>query len=276
MTASAGARTSGAERIPPISRPLLRFFRYIVRRHLRKGFHAVRVQHSARLRGATGPLIVYANHSSWWDPMIAYLLASRLLPDRDHYAPMEAESLRKYPVLSKVGVFPVEVNAARGAVRFLRSGEAILRAGGVLWITPQGRFVDAHERPIHFKPGMTSLAARLPDCTVLPLAIEYVFWDERTPEALLCFGEPVHVGNESGEALEAKLIASLEEAMSELRPMARSRDPRRFEEVLLRGRAGVGGFYGMGQRMRAWTRGRRYRPEHGMPESALTHGAAGE
>lgn len=252
-----------AERIPKISRPLLHWFRWIVRRNFRAEFHAVRVHGLDHLRGLDGPLLVYANHSGWWDPMVAFLLAGKLLGSRRHYAPMDAEALQRYKILAFLGVFPVEVSSARGAVRFLRTGEAILRGGGVLWVTPQGRFADVRERPLVFKPGTAALAARVPGCTVLPMAIEYVFWEERTPEALLLLGEPIRVAaGETAALLEERLKSALERVMTDMQARAVSRDARQFERVLLRGRVGVGGFYGLGKRAKAWLTRKPYLPEH--------------
>ena len=120
-----------------------------------------------------------------------------------------------------------------------------------------------------FKPGMAALAVRIPGCAVVPMAIEYVFWDERTPETLLLLGEPVHVvAGETAEVLEERLKSALETAMAEMQIRAMSRDARGFERVLLRGRVGVGGFYGIGQRMKAWLTRTPYQPEHGMPSTA--------
>ena len=134
----------------------------------------------------------------------------------------------------------------------------------MLWITPQGQFSDVRERPIVFKPGMAALAARVPRCAVLPLAIEYVFWNERTPEVLLSFGEPVLVGDgESADELEPRLITALESVMAELQLRSATREAQQFERVLVRGRVGVGGFYGFGQRVNAWATRRTYVPEHG-------------
>ena len=244
---------------PRISRPVLAFFRRIVRGYFSRHFRAVRVSHGERFTGQTGPLIVYANHSSWWDPMVSVLLAGELMPERAHYAPMDASALERYGILRKVGIFPVEIESARGAVQFLRTGIGVLESGGVLWITPQGRFVDARERPLGFKPGLAALAARVPGgCTLLPLALEYQFWDERLPETLLRFGEPVRV---DGETAPGQLEAALEMTMDELKELAMARDPRGF--VTLRsGREGVGGFYAVGQRAWARLRGKTYQAEH--------------
>lgn len=252
--------------LPTISTPVLLFFRRIVRGYFRRHFHAVRVAHAERFKGIDGPLIVYANHSSWWDPMVSVLLAAELMPERKHYAPMDAVALQKYGILKWLGIFSVEMASARGAVQFLRTGEAILESGGVLWVTPQGRFADPRERPLEFKAGMAALTARvaskLGSCTLLPLAIEYPFWDERLPETLLCFAEPVLVGNgESTESVQQRALIALETAMAELEAEALTRSAAGFE-VLAAGGLGTGGFYALGKRIMALVTGRPYVAEH--------------
>ena len=216
--------------VPTISRPLLWFFRVIVRLWFWVHFRAVRVSGVERLRGVTGPLIVFGNHSSWWDPMIAVLLGMRLLPGRSHFAPMDASSLKKQWILQRIGIFPVELGSARGGAQFLRTSLAILAARGVVWVTPQGRFADVRERPLGFKPGLAALAARVPGCTLIPLATEYGFWNERRPEALAYFGEPVVVDGAAG--LEGRLEAALLEAMAVLERKAIARDAAEFEVTL--------------------------------------------
>ncbi len=248
--------------VPAISTVTLRFFRRIVRSYFRKHFRAVLIQNSDILKQATGPLILYANHGSWWDPMVCVLLAQTLLPSRKHYAPMDAAPLARYPVLRKLGIFPIELATARGAVQFLRTSEAILKEGGVLWITPQGRFADTRERPLAFKPGLAALALRVPQATVIPLAIEYTFWNERLPETLLRFAPAVLIdANASTESTSFQLETALEAAMESLRSAALARDPLAFH-VLLEGSRGTGGFYALGRRIRALFGGKGFQEDH--------------
>jgi 1-acyl-sn-glycerol-3-phosphate acyltransferase len=255
---------------PPISLMTLRFFRRIVRSYFRRHFHAVRLSGAERFSALTkanaGPVIVYANHSSWWDPMVSVYLAERLMSSRQHYAPMDAATLERYAILKRVGIFGVEMNSTRGAAKFLKTSKAILAAGGVIWITPQGRFVDGRARPLEFKPGLSALASRVAAstgrCTAIPLAIEYPFWDERLPECLLHFGEPVKVhSGQVAETLQQQLVESLEAAMNTLRTMAIERDARNFH-TLSHGKLGTGGFYGDWQRLKASFTNRPYNAEH--------------
>ncbi len=248
--------------VPPISTLTLRFFRRIVRRYFRRHFRAVLAQHADRLRDARGPLIVYGNHSSWWDPMLIVLLGEKLLPDRNHYAPIDANALKRYPILRKLGIFPVEMGSPRGAAQFLRTAEAILRSGGVLWLTPQGRFADAREFPLAFKPGLAALALRLPDVPLIPLAVEYTFWDERLPETLMHVGKPLQISSETTTAeVTQTLESALGSCMHTLQQAAIARDPAVFSPVLA-GDRGTGGAYSLVQLLRSLLRGRRLEPDH--------------
>jgi 1-acyl-sn-glycerol-3-phosphate acyltransferase len=256
---------------PHISPAVLAFFRRIVRGYFRRHFRAVRVSNPHYLATqTTGPVIVYANHSSWWDPMVSVLLAYKLLPRRKHYAPMDADALERYGILKRIGIFGVDLHSVRGAARFLRTSLDLLAQGGVLWITPQGRFADPRERPLAFKPGLAALAARCPQgCTLVPLAIEYPFWNERLPETLLHFGEPVHIDGQSTEEANSLLQAALLEAMQTLEQKSIARDPGAFE-VLQSGSVGTGGFFQLGQRLKAVVTGRKYQPAHTpLPENLL-------
>jgi len=251
-----------ASAVPVISGVTLRFFTRIVRRYFRKHFRAVLIHNADKLRHASGPLIIYANHASWWDPMVCVLLAQTLLPNRNHYAPMDAVPLARYPILRKLGIFPIELETARGATRFLRTSEAILKSGGVLWITPQGRFADARERPITFKPGLAALVKRVPEVTLFPLAVEYTFWNERLPETLVRVGPTIQVGQHlSIEKATSGLECFLTLEMEALREAALTRDPSNFD-VLLDGSRGTGGFYAFGRRLRALFQGKGFQEDH--------------
>lgn len=249
--------------VPHISKFVLWFFRGIVRGYFRRHFSGVRLSRASNLANINDEhLIVYANHSSWWDPMVLVLMAAKLMPNRKHFAPMDATALERYGIFKRIGVFGVEMKTARGAAQFLRTGSRIVQHGGVLWVTPQGRFADSRERPLGFKPGLAALAAKMEGgCTVLPLAIEYVFWDERLPETLLHFGEPVRVQGQSVEEVQSLLEAALLNTMETLKGEAMARNPAAFS-LVHDGTVGTGGFYELGQRMLATMRRRRFQPEH--------------
>jgi 1-acyl-sn-glycerol-3-phosphate acyltransferase len=243
--------------VRPPSPLMLAGFTRIARRRLSKGFRAVRMLNSERLvEAGRGPLIVYLNHPSWWDPLLCLTLARTLLPKRKHYAPISAASLVKFRFFGKLGMFPVDQESSRGAVQFLHGSKAVLAAGDVLWITAQGRFSDVRERPVGLKAGLGALLARhegLAPLSVLPLALEYTFWNGVKPEALAAAGLPLHVSagdvRHSSQEWTGLLAERLQTVQDELAAAALERDPLLFETLL---DADAGGVW---QRMRARMRG---------------------
>jgi hypothetical protein len=115
------------------------------------------------------------------------------------------------------------------------------------------------------------VAARLKAGFVVPVALEYVFWDERTPEALIRFGEPIDLATDrelDGRVLTASIEAALTRTQDVLAAEAIRRDPEAFE-VLLAGKVGVGGFYDLWRRCTAWLRGARFNAAHGAPDASV-------
>ncbi len=262
----------------PVSRRtpwLVRGFTRYVRRYLRRHFHAVRLAQGGRPEApAEGPLVIVLNHPSWWDPLVCTALAG-LFPGREHYAPVEAAALARYRVFGRLGFFGVQPGTTQGAREFLRTGAAVLaRPNAALWVTAQGEFTDPRQRPVRLRPGVGHLLRRLDGGVVLPLALEYPFWQERFPEALARFGLPIPIGHGREQSVEewmAQIEAGLTAAQDALAADALSRDPRRFE-VLLGGKAGVGGVYDLWRRLRSWLRGERFQAAHAAEDPATAFG----
>ncbi len=264
-------RDAATGRSPAVSPLLVSMFGRYCERYLGKHFHAVRLSKTQRPDPAAlsgKPLIVYFNHPSWWDPLICLQLAAQLFPDRAHYGPIDAGALTKYRFFEKLGFFGVEPGTARGARRFLTASlEILARPDTALWIAAEGRFTDPRERPVRLRSGIAHLAARVREAVLLPLALEYPFWEERTPEALARFGEEIATGDADLAAADWTPILEqgLTRALDTLAAEALARDTSRFE-VLLGGKAGVGGIYDGWRRLKARFRGERFRPAHGDEE----------
>jgi 1-acyl-sn-glycerol-3-phosphate acyltransferase len=250
--------------LPTISPWWWRQFGRCARFYLRRSFHAMRLSHTGPLPLAPGaPAVVFLNHPSWWDPLVAITLAQRCMPERRHYGPIDAEALSRYRFFQRFGFFGVTPGTRRGAATFLRVSQAILRQPqSVLWVTPEGRFADPRQRPAQLQPGLGALARRVDGVVFVPLAIEYVFWEERFPEILLRFGEAIPVSSACGwerEAHTKQFAQRLEATQEALAREACRRDPADFE-TLLRGRVGVGGMYDMWRMLRAY---KTFRRAHG-------------
>ncbi|AMV39152.1 lysophospholipid acyltransferase family protein [Planctomyces sp. SH-PL62] len=263
---AANARGGAPDALPRRSPWFFRGFRKYARRFIARNFHALRVDREGPFsEPPPGPVVVVMNHSSWWDPMTALVLSESFGASRAHYAPMDEGGVRQYPILERIGLFGIELESARGGIAFLRRCSAILsRPESVLWITPQGRFVDVRDRPVRFKEGLGRLLHRTSRATVVPLAIEYTFWNDRRPEILARFGPWTSIeerGPESAASWTRSLEAALGEVQDGLAEASRLRDPLRFE-TLIQGSSGVGGVYDLGRRLRSAFQGDRFTSEH--------------
>ncbi len=253
--------TSGDVALIPPSPRLLSLFALYLHWYVGRHFHALRLAHAARFPSVTGPLIVCVNHPSWWDPLTCILLSRALLPGANHYAPIDAAALEHYSFFRRLGLFPVEQGTARGAAQFLRGAKAVLASRfSVLWMTPQGAFTDVR-MPIIFRGGLGALVQRVPAVTIVPIVIEYTFWDERLPEILVNCGDCIHLTNVTATVAQDRTTHALALAQQELAALAMARDPQRFETVAAGG-SGVAGIYGIWKRLGARALGRKYRPEH--------------
>lgn len=134
-----------------------------------RGFHNVQWLHPQRVP-ATGPLLVVANHQSYYDPpLIGGGITSRPL---DYLA---RAGLFKNPVfarfISSFNAFPIKEDSGDRAA--LEAVIGRLHAGGAVLLFPEGRRTrDGHVMPL--KRGM-ALILRKARCPVLPVAIDGVF-----------------------------------------------------------------------------------------------------
>jgi len=246
---------------PRILALFLAYLHWYVPRH----FHALRIAHAERFPAAAHPLIVCINHPSWWDPLAILMVSRFLAPQRFAHAPMEAEALAHYGFFRRIGAFPVDNTSSRAAAHFIRQAKQVLaRPESILWVTPEGRFTDIRQRPAMWKPGIAALTRQLDTCTVVPLAIEYTFWDERLPEILCAVGEPIVFDADRRETTEeraALLQPTMAELQDSLAARAAQRDPSLFTAIFS-GDAGVSLSYDLWLRLKSLLSGRPYVAEH--------------
>ena len=246
-----------------VSRFMANYFTWYLSRHL----NALRIAGWGLppAPAPAGPIVAYSNHPSWWDAALYSILGQRLFPERESYAPMDAAMLEKYAVFGRIGAFGVDLGTRRGAATFLRdSAEILSRPERVMWVAAQGRFTDARQRPLGLKPGIAKLAELGPDATLLPMAVEFAFWDERGAEALIAFGPPQEARDLAALPRAdrlAHLEAVLASTMDRLVLDVQARDPDRFV-TLISGLSGVGGVYDAWRRVKALARGQRFDPSH--------------
>ncbi len=247
---------------------LFRLFSFYLRFRFSRSFHAIR--HSGALPDLPRdrPVIIYGNHPSWWDPALYMVLADGLFRGRPGFGPMDQHSLARYRFFEKLGVFGIDRHSVAGARRFLEVAREVLQhcrgPGGraMIWVTAEGDFADPRQRPLALRSGIAHLARAVPDALLLPLATEYVFWNESRPELLLRFGPPIDADPSLRPAeWTQRLQLALGREMDTLAADSTSREAARFRSIL-RGSAGSDLLYDLYRRGRALLSGRSFSAAH--------------
>ncbi len=270
--------------LPPFSHPINGWFMWYVRGYLRRHFHALRLLHGESGRPghpaiAGEPVLIYTNHPGWWDPLVFLFVGARLYPERMNYGPIDAEALGKYRFLERIGFIGIDPHSWQGAARYLRMAKAAFARTDVLfWTTAQGEFADPRVRPVVIRPGVGHAVAAAGGGIVVPLAVEYPFWSERCPEALVAFGPAIRIAEypgRSAEAWTAALADALAATQDRLAAAAIARQPSAFT-TLLSGKVGVGLAYDGIRRLKAWWRGEQFDASHGGVMEAHARGEQAE
>ncbi len=231
--------------LPPFSRTRFGWFMLYVRWFFRRHFHALRLLKGSHPSIDGRSLVVYTNHPGWWDPLVFLLLAEQLYPERLNYGPIDAASLGKYRFLESIGFLGIELGTWQGSKKFLQYARASQRrTDTIFWITAAGSFVDPRVRPVPIRPGVAHVAAS-GEGLLVPMALEYPYWDERLPEAMVAFGEPIDLSAEeplSTDAWQERLTTALSSTQDTLAAAAMARDPAAFRTIAV-GREGVAPVY---------------------------------
>ncbi len=125
--------------------------------------------------------VVVANHHSWWDGYLAWLLAD--YHDRAFGVLVDEATLLRYPFFARLGALPTK--ALRAAVRRAERGSW-------LFVFPEGRIVPPGP-PAPFEPGAATIS-RLASVPVLPLAWRVVVRGAQYPEVYVRSGAPLPSG----------------------------------------------------------------------------------
>ncbi len=165
----------------------------LIERSMRKYFDRVHF----RMRGSYPeeqrglPLIICANHSSWWDGYVAVLVERYL--NVDGYLMMEEAQLRRYFFFTWAGCFSVDRHNARSAMESVQYAAHLLkqRPGRMVWLFPQGEIQPNDFRPLTFFSGAAHIARLTSPSLLCPLAIRIEHLAEQRPDLFISMGEPL-------------------------------------------------------------------------------------
>jgi 1-acyl-sn-glycerol-3-phosphate acyltransferase len=161
---------------------------------------------------ADQPVILVANHVSWWDGFLVREVQRRLRPHGPLYTLMGSRQLGRNGFLRRLGVLELDAErpgALKGLLRRL-DAERARRPDLSVSMFPQGRIESAGRRPLGLRPGIAHVARRLAPATVLPVALRFEPLTTPGPHAFVSVGQPIPAAGLQLAALEEALTSQLD------------------------------------------------------------------
>ena len=173
----------------------LRTFELFFRPWQRRRIAATRVAGLPRSLPGGVPLVLAANHVSWWDAFTLREVQRILRPRAPVYTLMAGRELRRHPRFAWIGAFGMDAGrpaSVLAAVRFLRA-RVCERPDAAVIFFPQGRIWPSQRRPLGFRRGIEAFARHAAPCVVLPVAIHHEPLGAPAPTVFVSAGDPVAV-----------------------------------------------------------------------------------
>ncbi|MBE2227772.1 MAG: lysophospholipid acyltransferase family protein [Ignavibacteria bacterium] len=194
-------------------------FAFYHKRLIRKHFYAIHLAGKENLDKIDNalPVIMYANHSNWWDGFMAYYLTNRVMK-KDDYLMMDIKQMKKYFFFKYIGVFSVNREVPAEAIRSINYASDLLKdSKKYLWIFPQGDMTPQDRRPLKFFSGITKIADKTDRVNLIPVCFRYEYMMEQRPEVFISIGKPRLYTGKTHSDLTEHLRSNLESQLDKLR-----------------------------------------------------------
>lgn len=167
---------------------------------LKRNFHSFNISGLENLINidASIPCLIFANHSSWWDGLVAFQISHFL--NLDSYFMMEEKQLKNLPLFRKLGAFSIVREKPREALESVNYSVKLLKriSQQTLWIFPQGEILPNDARPFKFFNGVSHIIKKTENCAVVPIALRYEFLGNFKPEIFVQIGEAEIFSSKNG------------------------------------------------------------------------------
>ena len=165
------------------------------------------------------PLMLAANHVSWWDGFLLIELQRLLRPGAPFHTIMLESELRQHPFLRRIGAIGIDPQSPSTVLAAIRelTQRVEERPDSVIFFFPQGRIWPSFRRPLGFKRGIEVFCQAI-DSVVIPVAIHIEPLNRIAPHAFVHAGEPLRDRDGlSASRLELHVQRELDDLMTLLR-----------------------------------------------------------
>jgi len=168
------------------------------------------------------PILLIANHLSWWDGFFLWRIQRKIAPQAPVYTVMLAREFHQTFWFKWVGMLPITPGSTASLRALLKRLTSFCqkpqRPAVVCSFFPQGVIKPSFARPLGFADGLASIAQAMAPVNVVPIGIHVEPLCAREPKAFLAVGESfVHqAGRLNVKQVEQSLTATLDDLLSRL------------------------------------------------------------
>jgi 1-acyl-sn-glycerol-3-phosphate acyltransferase len=163
---------------------------------------------------ADRPLILVANHISWWDGFLLRDVQQALRPRAPLYTIMAEAELKRNPWFTLMGALPLRPGSSASLLALLREVRRITaeRSDAVLAYFPQGCIWPSARRPLGFQRGIELLIRAAAPCCIAPVALHIEPLNRAAPTAFVAIGpiSSVPADTVTASSLETAVAARLD------------------------------------------------------------------
>lgn len=141
------------------------------------------------------PLLIAANHVSWWDGFTLRRIHRLLRPDAPIYTLMLRRELERHRFLGRLGAIGIDPDSPASVSHAFRLLErrARERPDTIILYFPQGRIWPSFRRPLGFRRGIELVVRRVAPAVVLPVAQHHEPLNAPAPTVFVSVAGPLDV-----------------------------------------------------------------------------------
>lgn len=160
-------------------------------------------------------VVVVANHMSWWDGFLIYMVRRHMRVTTPIYTIMLEDELKKHRWMRFIGCVGIRRGNPKSTLATFRAiAEACARTpGSWVLVFPQGRIRASWNRPLGFDRGIERLCTLLGEYVVLPVALHIEPLARRRPSAFIL--ATLHDRRCSTEAIEHARASDLQRLVTQ-------------------------------------------------------------
>jgi 1-acyl-sn-glycerol-3-phosphate acyltransferase len=161
---------------------------------VRMNIHFNQINMIGRLGKTHLPLLIIANHFSWWDGFFISSLNKKKFKKKLHIM-MEEKQLVENILLNKGGVYSLKKNS-KDVIKSLKYTVGLLKQNeNMVALFPQGKFESIYQHPLHFEKGLDWILRKTPnEIQMVFVANQVEYFESVKPNLFSYFEEYSHEG----------------------------------------------------------------------------------